>query len=123
MEIKRYKLPHGELFVNEGNTTKVIFDRKSGNPIFLKPKESKFFGSMEGMSFETYFLNPDLWDVRLKANEVIKEKGKVDVLLQAEGIDRYGDHVMLTIFPAAIKYTYGEKSNIDILMQEKFNQS
>ena len=65
MAIKIYKLPHGELKVNKGNTVKVIFDAKSGNPIFLKPGQSKFFGSVAGMSFETYFLNPDFWDVRL----------------------------------------------------------
>ena len=120
MAIKVYKLPHGELKVNKGNTVKVIFDQKSGNPIFLKPGQSKFFGSTAGLAFETYFLNPDFWDVRLQANKIIETKGKVDVLLRADEIDRYGDHVMLTIFPAAIKYTYGEKSNVDLWIPEKF---
>jgi len=120
-KIKVYNLPHGKLYVNKDNETKVIFD-KSGNPIYLKKNQSHFEGSIEGIGFDTYFLNPDFWDIKLQAKEVIDKKNKFDVLIKMDEIDRYGDHIMLTLYPLAIKYTYGNKANVDILIQKKYEE-
>jgi len=118
--VKKYRLPHGIIYVNKSDITKIIMDH-SGT-FELKPGQARFVGSIKGLDIKTYFSAPEFWDARLAAQKVVNEKGHLNILMKAGRIDKFGDQIMITVIPAAYVETYGiEAVNFDILIPKSMN--
>ena len=117
MALKRYKLPCGVLIVNEGKIEETFFEL--GEAITLQPKQTKFLGGTHS-DLVHYLSFPGFWESQKVFASLKEREGKVRLLLDVSKVDRWGDHLMLTIVAKAYKEVYEEDVEIHIHAPEKF---
>ena len=112
MAIKRYEMPCGALYVNEGDTICNFYYK--GELVKLLPKQSKFLGGSQ-QDLVHYLLYPGFWESRHKFDEMRKKHEHIDLLLDLSLTDRLGDSLMLTLVSKAYKESYETDIDIDVL--------
>jgi ADP-heptose:LPS heptosyltransferase/GT2 family glycosyltransferase len=88
---------------------------KMKEPVVIRPTDALWQEYMERYDLPNYLVSPDLWNAQREAESVFARKDHLYVLLDASKVDRYGDHVMLTVIPKAYRWTYGDRVTVDVL--------
>jgi len=116
MSVKRYKMPCGTLFVNEGKIEESFYDK--GELVTLLPKQAKFIGGLES-DLMHYLMYPGFWESQKVFEELKAKNKKMIVLVDVSRIDRWGDNLMSTIVPKSFKESYEDNVTIDVLAHPK----
>jgi len=119
MPLKKFRLPNGTLYVNTSDSTiEHIID--NGVPVEILPKKAYLAGEMREIPLEEYFACPELWDAKWDVHQAIQKKGTTAVAIDARGVTKFGDQIMLTLLPKAYKETWGPKAIVDVMVAELY---
>lgn len=121
MALREYKLPNGILYVN---TSKSVIEHiiDNGQPIEIHPGKAYLAGDIRGVPLEEYFASPDIWDAKWKVHKTIQKKGNVVVAINALGVGKFGDQILLTVLTKAYKENWGKKIKVDVVAPKKFEE-
>jgi ADP-heptose:LPS heptosyltransferase/GT2 family glycosyltransferase len=114
--VKRYELPCGTLYVNEGQVEETFFIQ--GDPITLKPKQTRFVGGST-RDLVHYLMYPEFWEGRAAMDAAKANKEHIRILIDVSEVDRWGDNLLLTLISKAYRESYEGNITIDVLVNNK----
>lgn len=119
--LKEYRLPNGILYVN---TDKQMIENiiDGGRAIEILPGKAYLAGDMRGLPMEEYFACPEIWDAKWEVYQAIKKKGKTVIVIDARGVRKFGDQIMLTVLPKAYEESWGTKAKVDVIIPKGYEE-
>jgi ADP-heptose:LPS heptosyltransferase len=114
-----FRLLHGRVYVNKTRAPEIFYD-SNRDPVVLRPGEARFEKIMAEADVSGFFLNPELWNAQKTLEAIAPNKELVRILMDASKVERWGDHLQLTVIPKAYMEVFGPKVKIHVLVPEKF---
>jgi len=116
--LKKYSFPGGLLYINQGRIVEHIVD--NGIPVSIPPGEYYITGDLKGVPLEEYFACREVWEAKQEIKSLLDKEKEIKVLFDVHNIKKYGDLIMMTIFPKAFRETWGEKVEISVWVDKDF---
>jgi len=120
MPLTTYHFPSGKMYINTSKILEVVFDHNL-NPVEIQANGGMWFenGGVK-QEFNLQFVAPDVIKAKNTLREQFRNSSQVTVGVDATKVDRWGDQIMLTVFPKAYREMLEKKIKVDVYVPPGF---
>jgi len=120
MPLVTYRFPSGKMYINTGKLLEVVFDHNL-NPVEIRANGGMWFENDKvKQEFNLQFVAPDVIKAKNALREQFRNSSQVTVGIDATKVDRWGDQIMLTVFPKAYREMLEKKIKVDVYVPPGF---